>query len=217
MKNLTHLCFSVFNIVIQDGNTQEYRMGERTLFEVNAHTDTPLEPTTEKAVTLTQIEDDAYEVCGYIYEATCAYALMNINGLKISLCNENETYTENQMYKGAISLAYDPWACYGMNVCDDDIDEDEALYQEGIVEKIQLITSDSLENISLEQTSSWDDEESYEGATSSYLITVAICADKVLYEAPHPLQIDSQRLVLNLKDISSEKVKSIEEFIQKIL
>jgi len=215
MKNLTHLCFSVFNIVIQDGNTQEYRMGERTLFELDTRTDIPLEPTTEKTVTLTQIEDDTYEVCGYIYEATCAYALMNINGLKISLCNKNEIYTENQMYKGTISLAYNPWGCYGTNVCDDK--EDEALYQEGIVEKIQLITSDDLENISLEQTSSWDDEEAYEGATSSYLITVALCTDKVLYEAPHPLQIDSQRLVLNLKNISSKKVKNIEEFIRNML
>jgi len=215
MKNLTHLCFSVFNIVIQDGNTQEYRMEERTLFELDAHTDISLEPTTEKTVTLTQIADDTYKVCGYIYEATCAYALMNINGFKISLCNKNEIYTENQMYKGTVSLAYDPWSCYGTNVSEEK--EDEALYQEGIVEKIQLITSDDLENISLEQTSSWDDEEAYEGATSSYLITVALCADKVLYEAPHPLQIDSQRLVLNLKNISSQKVKSIEEFIQNIL
>jgi len=215
MKNLTHLCFSVFNIVIQDGNTQEYSMGERTLFELDARTNIPLEPNTEKTVTLTQIEDDAYEVCGYIYEATCAYALMNINGLKISLCNKNEIYTENQMYKGTISFAYDPWSCYGTNVCEEK--EDESLYQEGIVAKIQLITSDSLENISLEQTSSCDDEESYEGATSSYLITVALCADKVIYEAPPPLQIDSQKLVLNLKGINSNKVKSIEEFIRKIL
>jgi hypothetical protein len=215
MKNPTHLCFSVFNIVIQDGNTEEYCIGERTLFELDAHTDISLEPTTDKAVSLTQIADNNYEVCGYIYEATCAYALMNINGLKLSLCNENEIYTENQMYKGFISLGYNPWACYGMNVCEDKGDIE--LYQEGIVEKIELITTKSLDNISLDKTSSWDDEKSHEGATSSYLITVSLCVDKILYQEPHPLQIDKQKLVLKLKDVSAEKLKRIEEFIKDML
>ena len=215
MKSPTHLCFSVFNIVIQDGNTEEYCVGHRTLFELDAHTKMPLEPTTEKAITLTQMEDDIYEVCGYIYKATCAYALMSINGLKLSLCNKDETYTENQMYKGTVSLAYDPWACYGMNMCDDEYDE--TLYQEGIVEEIQLITTKGLDNISLDKTSSWDDEKSHEGATSSYLITVSICANKILYKEPHPLQINNQRLVLNLRGISQDKIKKIKSYIKKML
>lgn len=215
MKKPTHLCFSVWNSVIQDGNTTEYHIADRTLFSLEAHTDTPLQSSKDK-ITLTQIQDNQYEVCGYIYEVTCAYALININGLKLSLCNNKDAdYTPNQIYKGTVTLSYNPWGCYGMNVCNDQ--EDESLYSEGIVENIHLITSPHLNNIALDKTSSWDDENNHKDATSNYIIDVSLCEDKQLCQAPHPLQIDKQKLVLNLKNISPSKITEIEKFIESVI
>jgi len=200
--------------MIDDANTDEYAVKEKTTFTLHGYTDTPLIKSLDKKTFIKHIEDNIYEIRGYAYESTCSYALLNIDGIKISVCNSCDAqYKRGDTYEGIISLSYDIWDCYHMNVCSHN--EDKNLYIEGIVEEIHLITAGGSKYATLAQTNSLKDITPHE--PSSYLIGVTLSKHKSSEKESNPLQIDNDTLTLSLKGINDYKVKLIKEYIQKIL
>jgi hypothetical protein len=215
LNTLPKICFSVSNILIQDGNCGEYGIGNRSSFILHGATEKPLIESDDKKSQLLHVADNRYAIRGYVYETTCDYALMNLGIVKITLCNHRIEYQEGKMYEGEVSFEYDIWSCYGMNVCEEK--NDDALYVEGITQQIRLVTALEYDNITLEHTSSWEDGESNTNAISSYLIDVVLCADKILEPEQPRLQMDKNRLVVRLDGLSSYKIDQIKAFIEKIL
>jgi hypothetical protein len=62
MSQLNEIWFSVSDILIQDGNTEEYKIGQRYLFELDAHPNTPLEISTKKKIYIEHIAFNTYKV-----------------------------------------------------------------------------------------------------------------------------------------------------------
>lgn len=211
MYKIDSLCFSVSNILIEDDNTEEYELDKRCIFTLHANTDTPLTVSTNTNVFIKHLKNNIYEIQGYVYESKCDYALININGIRLSICNQDVRYKEKHTYHGIVSLTYDVWSCYEMNVCSDY--NDENLYFEGITKNIKLVISESNYR-TLSKTNSFYDAPN---GIHHYLITVALCSDKIMQQEESPvLQISKDKLVLNLKEISDYKVKLIKEYIQKV-
>lgn len=208
------VCFKVYSILIEDGNTKEYRCGNISQFTLHAQVDTPLTVTTDKQTFVKQISENMYKIQGYIYSSKCDYALINIRGLKLSICNNTVPYKQGTVYSGIVFLHYDIWNCYEMNVCEHRYDTGLSL--SGITEKIQLLTTNKNHPITLDKTSSYKDDITYPNSTSSYIITVKLCEDKILQDTLSPLQINNDLLTLKLDSIDKVKVKKIVAYIKKL-
>ncbi len=213
MSKTDYIYFAVSKLMIHDANTEEYKLGEKTAFTLHGDIDKPLKPSSGKKMFIRHIQNNIYEIRGYVYRSYCDYALLNIGGIKISICNSCEAhYKPDNVYEGIISLVYDVWDCYHMNVCENN--EDKNLYMEGITQEIQLIAADGSKHGTLSQTHSLTDTTPNE--PSSYIIGVSLCEPKTLQKKSYPLQIDNNTLTLSLDGISDYKIKLIKEYIEKV-
>jgi hypothetical protein len=145
---------------------------------------------------------------------------MNLGNIKISLCNKsiNSDYQEYKFYEGKVTLNFDVWNCYHSSTCTRK--ENENLYLEGIVQNIFMETLDNSKPIPLKETSSWTDGETYANVSSTYLIHISLCQDiTLLKETPtQQLQItNDNKLILDLKGLSSHRVEKIKEYIKRLL
>jgi len=182
------LFFTTSNLYIQDGVLPEYKVGNQTSFALEAYAQDGFVESLEETKRLAHIKDAAYTVTGLVCKKCYnIYAFMDLGAFKVFIEDPQNTLEEGKYYQGVVSLDYDIWNDYHLELWDSFCRE--KIEQKGIIKSITVDTSlfvpaeknqnaktkEGVEpkfDVSVQETDCWGDEEVYTNGIVTYLIEV---------------------------------------------
>lgn len=187
--------FTTSNLYIQDGVLPEYKVDNYTSFALEAYAQDSFVESAKETMRLTHIKDAMYAVTGLICKKCYhRYAFMDLGALKVFTEDPQNTLEEGKYYEGIVSLDYDIWNSYHIELWDSFCRE--KIEQKGIIKSITVDTSlyiplnsnpeiqtkEGVEpkfNVSVQETDCWSDEEKYSNGSITYLIEVELDSKKI--------------------------------------
>ncbi|WNZ00460.1 hypothetical protein SUSP_002877 (plasmid) [Sulfurospirillum sp. 'SP'] len=213
------LFFTTSNLYIQDGAIPEYKVGDKTSFALEAYAENGFEESVEENIRYLHIEDATYDIVGLVYKKCYdQYAFMDLGAFTVFIEDPQNILEVGKYYQGIVSLDYDIWNDYHLELRDSFFRED--IEQKGIIKSITVDTSlyiplDGNPRIrtkkgvepkfteSIQKTDCWLDEEVYTNGSVTYLIEVEF-DPKSIKTVLGNIQIDHQTIINPEKTLEEE-------------